>query len=170
MKKNLIGVALSCLMIAGCAKKDKEEETEPVVPVQVAEVQRDSIQRIISADAILYPANQASIMPKISAPVKSFAVNRGDHVRQGETVAVLENRDLAASVAENKGTYESAESAYRTTTAATVPEDTNKAQQDVDAAKEALEAARKLYESRKQLFEQGALARRLVDEANVAYA
>ena len=170
MKKNLIGVALACLMIAGCAKKDKEEETEPVVPVQVAEVQRDSIQRIISADAILYPVNQASIMPKISAPVKSFAVKRGDHVRQGETVAVLENRDLAASVAENKGSYESAESAYRITTAATVPEDTNKAQQDVDAAKEALEAARKLYESRKQLFEQGALARRLVDEANVAYA
>ena len=160
----------ACLVIAGCAKKDKAEEAEPVVPVQVTEVQRGSIQRLVTADAILYPVNQASIMPKISAPVKSFAVNRGDHVRAGEVVAVLENRDLAASVAENKGNFESAEASYRTTTAATLPEDINKAQQDVDAGKETLGAAQKLYESRKQLFEQGALARRLVDEANVAYA
>jgi multidrug efflux pump subunit AcrA (membrane-fusion protein) len=138
--------------------------------VQVAEVQRDSIQRLVTADAILYPVNQASIMPKISAPVKSFSVNRGDHVRQGQVVAVLENRDLAASVAENKGNFESAEAAYRTTTAATLPEDLNKAHQDVDSGRQALEASQKLYESRKQLFEQGALARRLVDEANVAYA
>ena len=170
MKRSHLGVMIACLMIAGCAKKDKAEEAEPVVPVQVAEVQRGSIQRLVTADAILYPVNQASIMPKISAPVKSFAVNRGDHVRAGEVVAVLENRDLAASVAENKGNYESAEASYRTTTAATLPEDVNKAQQDVEAGKETLEAAQKLYESRKQLFEQGALARRLVDEANVAYA
>jgi HlyD family secretion protein len=169
MKRSLV-VGFACLLIAGCAKKEKEAEAEPVVPVQVAGVQRESIQRLISADAILYPVNQASIMPKISAPVKSFSVNRGAHVRQGEVVAVLENRDLAASVAENKGNYESAESAYRTTTTATLPEDINKAHQDVDSSRQALAASEKLYESRKQLFEQGALARRLVDEANVAYA
>ena len=84
-------------------------------------------------------------------------------------VAVLENRDLAASLAENKGLVDQAEATYRITTAATLPEDLNKAQQDVEAAKQALESAQKVYESRKQLFEQGALARRLVDEANVAY-
>jgi multidrug efflux pump subunit AcrA (membrane-fusion protein) len=170
MNRSLTAFTLTCLVFAGCAKKDKEAEVEPVVPVQVAEVQRDSIQRLVTADAILYPVNQASIMPKISAPVKSFSVNRGDHVRQGQVVAVLENRDLAASVAENKGNFESAEAAYRTTTAATLPEDLNKAHQDVDSGRQALEASQKLYESRKQLFEQGALARRLVDEANVAYA
>jgi len=170
MKRRLAGFTAVCLLLASCAKREKEVEAEPVVPVQVADAGRDSIQRIVSADAILYPVNQASLMPKISAPVRSFTVNRGDHVRQGEVVAVLENRDLAASVAENKGNYESAEAAYRTTTAATLPEDINKAHQDVDAAKQALEASQKLYESRKQLFEQGALARRLVDEANVSYA
>jgi len=157
------------IAITGCSSKPKEAETEPVVPVQVAEVKRDSIQRIVSAQAILFPVDQAGVMPKISAPVKTFYVKRGDHVAKGQLLAVLENRDLAAAVGDNKGVYQQAQSALRTTTAATVPEESNKAQQDAQAAKQAMDAAQKVYESRKQLFDQGALARRLVDEANVAY-
>lgn len=140
-----------------------------MVPVQVAEVQQGSIDRIVSASAILYAVDQASVMPKISAPVKTFFVNRGDHVQKDQLLAVLENKDLKAAVSDSKGAFQQAEAALRTTTAATVPEDTTKAQQDVQAAKQAMEAAQKVYESRKQLFEQGALARRLVEEANVAY-
>ncbi|HYL38890.1 MAG TPA: efflux RND transporter periplasmic adaptor subunit [Bryobacteraceae bacterium] len=160
---------IALIALAGCSKQKKEAEEEPVVPVQVAEVTRDSIQRIVTAQAILYPVDQASIMPKISAPVRSFAVNRGDHVTRDQVVAVLENRDLAASVAENRELYTQAQAVQRTTTAATLPEDVTKAQQDVAAAKEAMDAAQKVYQSRRQLLEQGALARRLVDEANVAY-
>jgi multidrug efflux pump subunit AcrA (membrane-fusion protein) len=135
----------------------------------VAEVKQDSIDRIVSASAILYPVDQANVMPKISAPVKTFYVKRGDHVNKDQLLAVLENKDLQAAVGDSKGAYQQAQSAYRTTTAATIPEDTNKAQQDVQASKQAMEAAQKVYESRKLLFDQGALARRLVDEANVAY-
>jgi len=161
---------LAALLVLVCScSKPKEEETEPVVPVQVAEVQQGPIDRIVSASAILYPVDQASVMPKISAPVKTFYVNRGDHVQKDQLLAVLENRDLKAAVTDSKGSFAQAEAALRTTTAATVPEDTTKAQQDVEAAKEAMEADRKVYESRKQLFEQGALARRLVEEANVTY-
>jgi HlyD family secretion protein len=156
--------------LTGCSSKPKEAEAEPVVPVQVAEVKRDSIQRIVTAQGILFPVDQAGVMPKISAPVKTFYVKRGDHVAKGQLLALLENRDLAAAVGDNKGVYQQAQSALRTTTAGTVPEDTNKAQQDAQAAKQAMDAAQKVYESRKQLFDQGALARRLVDESNVAYA
>ncbi len=154
--------------LAGCSKP-KEAETEPVAPVQVADVVREPIQRVIEADAILYPSDQASVGPKISAPVKSFTVHRGDHVAKDQLLATLENRDLVAAVAEAKQLYEQALAAQRNTTGAQLPEDANKARQDVAASKEALDAAQKVYESRKQLFEEGALARRLVDEANVAY-
>jgi multidrug efflux pump subunit AcrA (membrane-fusion protein) len=132
-------------------------------------VQRDSIQRIVSADGILYPEDQASVMPKISAPVKEFKIRRGDHVAKDQLLAILENRDLEAAVAEAKQVYEQAQAAQRATTGGQQPEDTIKARQDVTSLKEARDAAQKVYESRKQLFEQGALARRLVDEANVAY-
>ena len=83
---------------------------------------------------------------------------------------MLENRDLAASVEDAKGAYEQASAALRNTSAASVPDELTKAQADVQAAKQTMEAAQKLLQSREQLFRDGALARRLVDEAAVAYA
>jgi multidrug efflux pump subunit AcrA (membrane-fusion protein) len=109
------------------------------------------------------------VTPKISAPINEFHVNRGDHVTKGQLIAVLESRDLAAAVVEAKGMYEQAQASYRSTTAATLPDEIAKAQADVKSAKQALDAAQKMYESRKELRQQGALAQRLVDEANVAY-
>jgi multidrug efflux pump subunit AcrA (membrane-fusion protein) len=166
MRTLLTLIALAAL--AACSKP-KEAETEPVAPVQVSEVQRSSINRIVSADGILYPQDQASVMPKISAPVKEFKIKRGDHVAKDQLLATLENRDLQAAVAEARQNYEQALAAQRNTTGAQLPEDATKARQDVTSSKEALDAAQKVYESRKQLLEQGALARRLVDESNVAY-
>lgn len=169
MRKIVLLIVLGGLaVLAGC-KKEAEAEKEPVAPVQVTAVARGSIQNLVTGDGIVYPVDQASVVPKISAPIRSFTVKRGDHVAKDQLLATLENRDLEAAVAEARQNYEQAQAAQRTTTAAQIPEDATKAQQDVTANKEALDAAQKVYESRKQLFEQGALARRLVDEANVAY-
>lgn len=159
----------ACLLAAGCTKKE-EKEAEPIVPVQVTAAHEDSIRRIVTADAVLYPQDQASVMPKISAPVQKFLVNRGDHVRQGQVLAVIENRDLAAAALESKGQYEQAQANYRTTSAASIPEAVTKARADVQAAKQALEAAQNLLQSRQELLREGALARRLVDEAQASYA
>ena len=167
-------VARACLLIcllalAACSKKE-DKEAEPVVPVQVTAVRQDSIRRIITADALLFPQNQASIVPKISAPVKKFYVNRGDHVREGQLLAVLENRDLRAAALESKGLSDQAEASYRATSAASLPEQVTTAQANVQAAKETLDAAQKLLANREKLFHDGALARKLVDDAQVAYA
>ena len=160
------------LLLAGCSskKEDAAKEEEPVRPVELAEVKRDSIDRIIGVDGILRALNQSGVTPKISAPVNRFLVNRGDHVRQGQLVAVLENRDLAAAVADAKGAVDQAEATLRNVSNASVPDELSKAQADVTAARQTVEAAQKLLESRQQLLQQGAIARRLVDEAGVAYA
>ncbi|MBV9158143.1 MAG: efflux RND transporter periplasmic adaptor subunit [Acidobacteriaceae bacterium] len=167
-------LALACLLLlAGCSGKPKTEgdaggESQPATPVQVATAKRDAIQHIITAEAILYPVKQASIVPKISAPVQRFLVQRGDHVREGQLLAVLENRDLAAAAQESKDLYQQAQAAYQTTSAATMPEDLTKAQTDVQSARQTLDAATKVYENRQTLLREGALAQKLVDDAKVA--
>jgi len=97
-------------------------------------------------------------------------VNRGDHVKQGQLLAVLENRDLVASAAESKAGVDQAESNLRATEGATVPEAVVKAQTDLEAARESRDAAKRVLDSREQLFKDGALAGKLVDDAQVAYA
>jgi HlyD family secretion protein len=163
-----VGLPALCGAIIACSAPEPPE-AEPVVPVQVAESRQSTVERVVTAEGILYPYTQSAIMPKISSPVREFYVNRGDRVRAGQLLAVLENKDLAAARAENQGLYMQAEAAYRNTTAASLPEEMEKAKLDTQAGRQALDAAEKLYESRKQLLTEGAIARRLVDEANVAY-
>jgi multidrug efflux pump subunit AcrA (membrane-fusion protein) len=158
-------VILSC----GCSKKEEPDAAAPA-PVQVTAVKQDTIRRTVTGDGVLFARDQAGVMPKISAPIQRLLVQRGDHVKEGQLLAVLESRDLAAAVAESRAQLQQAEANLRSTEAASVPESVFKAQTDVEAAKQSEEAARKILDSRRGLFEQGALARRLVDEAQVAYA
>jgi len=154
------------LVMAGCSSKGSPE-TEPLVSVQAIHVSRSEIEQEVTAEAVLYPLHQATIVPKISAPVRKFYVNRGDHVRAGQLLAVLENRDLAAAVAENKGAYEQAEANYESTSASNLPEQVQKAQAAVKSAKASFNAAQQLYESSKKLYQQGALAGKQLNQAEV---
>jgi HlyD family secretion protein len=157
-------------LLAGCGRKQAEggEESEAPTHVLVEAASRGAIDRVVEADAVLYPVNQANVTSKISAPVKRFLANRGDHVRAGQLVAQLENGDLAAAAAESQQQYEQAQAQYQNVSGATVPEDRTKAQADVQAAQQAFDAAKKLYDSRVELQREGALAQKLVDDAKVA--
>ncbi len=169
MPGKLLPMAVLVLLASACAKKE-EKAAEAPAPVQVTAVTQNTIRRTIAGDGALFPLDQANVMPKVTAPVQKFYVNRGDHVKQGQLLAVLENRDLVAAAAESKGGVAQAESNFRATQGATVPEAVVKAQTDVDSAREARDAAKKVVDSREQLFKQGALAGKLLDDAQVAYA
>ncbi len=148
--------------------KKEAAEAEPPTPVQVDDVTRGPIDLIVNGDAVLYPFNQANVTSKISAPVRRVLVNQGDHVKAGQLLAALENRDLAASAEESKSQLDQAQAAFQTMSGATVPEDRTKSQADVESAQQSLAAAKTLYDNRVELQKQGALAQKLVDDAKVA--
>jgi HlyD family secretion protein len=168
-RAGVVLLSAAALVMTACSKQEKAE-TEAPPPVQVTAVTQATIHRVVSADGVLYPIDQASVMPKISAPVQKFLVNRGDQVKAGQLLAELENRDLTAGLAEGQGALDEAQSNLRATSDATVPESVVKAQTDVDAARETAQAARRVLESRQQLLKEGALAQRQVDEAQVGHA
>ncbi len=157
-------LACALLLTIACSSEKKEE---PEVTVQVAPVEKTTIEHTVTAQAILFPKQQAAIVPKISAPVQKFLVNRGSRVRQGQLLAVLENRDLAAAVQDTKGTYDQQQASYETTTGASLPEEIQKAEADLQQAQQALDAQEKVFQSRQQLFEQGALPRKELDQSRV---
>src|SRR5438477_1374962 len=164
----LLVIAVCFLTLAACSKK--EPEIVPEVSVQVAPAKMGDVSRIVSAEAVVFPLQQAVIAPKISSTIKSFSVQRGAHVRKGQLLAALENRDLSAVAAQSKGEYEQAEASYVTSTASSIPEQIQKAELDAASSKAAAEAQQKILDSRKELFQQGALPRRELDAAEVALA
>jgi len=161
-------VGICSILLAGCGgAKPEAADVESPMPVQVETVRKGPIDHIITADAVLYPVNQANVTAKISAPVKRVLVNRGDHVKAGEVLIELETADLAATANESKSLYDQSQAALQTVTGATVVEDKAKAQTDLESARQVLEAAQKVYDSRAALQRQGALAQRQVDDAKV---
>ena len=151
---------------AGCRKNEAVAPT--LVEVQATVAHQGPITEHITADAILSPLAQAAIAPKISAPVKEFFVQRGSKVTKGQLLATLENRDLAAAVADNQGSYDAAQAEYQTATKAVVPEEAQKAKLDLAQAKATLNLNEQIVQSRKRLFAEGAIPGRDLDTAQAA--
>jgi HlyD family secretion protein len=158
-------VLFSIFLVAGCKK---EESPAPEVTVQAEHPEQGEISEHIIADAILAPMAQAAIVPKITAPVKKFLVQRGAKVKEGQLLAVLENADLTAAAQDNQGSYEAAQAAYATATKAQVPEDAQKAELDYAQAKANLDLNTSIVNGRKQLFAEGAIPGRDLDTAQAA--
>src|ERR1700747_211198 len=58
----------------GCSS---EKPAEPTVGVQVVPVKKTTIEQTVTSEAVLFPLAQSAIVPKISAPIKAFSLNRG---------------------------------------------------------------------------------------------
>jgi HlyD family secretion protein len=153
-------------LLSGCKKT--EEVAPPEVSVQAEKVERKPLTEYVSGEAILMPRAQAAIVPKISAPIKKFLVQRGARVKKGELLAVLENADLAAAVQDSQGALKQADASYATTTKAGVIEDLQKAQLDLAQAKANLDLQQSIVDARQSLLQQVAIPRRDLDTAQAA--
>ena len=156
--------------VCGCAKRD-DKEPEPVVPVQVTAVRQDSIRRIITADAVLFPRDQASLTPKISAPVRRFLrePRRSRNVRanfwRSSRTGISRRRQPPARGSSNRRSRPIAP-----LHGASVPEEVNKAQADVRAAQQTLDAAKNCWTAAKNCSRKVRWRSKLVDEAQVSFA
>lgn len=150
---------LATLALFGCSPKNAGEAA-PTVTVQVATAEKEAIESKVTADATLFPRDQAAIVPKISAPVKAFFVDRGSHVKAGQILAELEDSDLLGAYTENQGGYQQAEASYHAAL--------EKAAQDLAVAKEELNLQQKTYDSRVSLYQQGAVSAKDVADAKIA--
>src|SRR5262249_26517510 len=146
-----------------------EEEVAPVVTVDVAPVLSSQIQRTIRVQGLLYPTQQAAIVPKITAPIRKVYVEKGERVKAGQLLVELENSDLAGTAHEAEAAYAAAQATYETTGRAAVPEEAQKAELDVQSAKTAMDAAQTVYENRQQLFREGAIAQKDVNDSQVNF-
>jgi HlyD family secretion protein len=152
-------LVLSFFSVGGCSTKEAADQP-PTVSVQAVAVQDAPIQGKVSTDAILYPREQAAIVPKITGPVRKFYVDRGSPVHRGQLLAELENQDLAGAVTENQGGFQQAEANYQTAL--------QRADQDLKLAKEQLDSQQKISDSRQSLYQQGAISAKEVDDAQIA--
>ena len=79
----LLGSVVALGLVASGCSKGGEVEAAPTVTVQVGAAENQTIERKVSAEGTLYPLEQSAIVPKISAPVRKFYVEKGSKVHAG---------------------------------------------------------------------------------------
>lgn len=168
--QTLFSVALltATLPLTACSGGNSISDSAPTPAVQIETAKTEPIEDIVQALGILYPIHQASLSPKISAPVEKFYVNRGSRVHRGELLARLSNQDLQAGVVSARGSYDQARANYESTTTSTLPEEIQTAEAAVQDARTDLDQQQRLYESETNLYKQGAIARKQLDATGVA--
>jgi RND family efflux transporter MFP subunit len=116
----------------------KELAQGPVI--QVAKIELAPVNRLVSLPAEVRAEQKAVLYAKVSGYVKEVLVERGDRVRKGQKLAVLESPDLEAQVASAE-----AELTFRRQAKARVERLASSGRvsvQDREAAEEAVKIAR----------------------------
>lgn len=168
MRSFFLFCASALLLLTGCKKAADDAAPPPAVSVTMAHPSLGPISDEIAADAILAPLSQAAIAPRVSAPILREYVQRGAHVRRGQLLVSLDDRDLRGAALESAGAVTAARANLTATADATVPDDLRKAELDVAQLQAARDVAVRTAAERRELFRQGALSGRDADTAFAA--
>ncbi len=156
--RRVLSLVLPCCLLAGCHSGDVEKKT--VVDVEVQKAMSSDVLLTITAPATIFGRAEARISARITAPVQKLIAHKGDEVKKGQLLAVLDSSDLRAQAADAEATLSSAQASLERTKGGTIPADLIRAHSDLEAKAAALQLAQKVYDKRKGLYEQGAIAER----------
>jgi RND family efflux transporter MFP subunit len=111
----LCGLAGAALL-AGCKSSAPPPATIPTVPV--ATVGKATLANNLTLTAEFLPYQDVDVMAKVAGYVKTISVDIGDHVQQGQVLAVLEAPEIQSDVARAKAGVAAAEANIVTAQAA----------------------------------------------------
>jgi RND family efflux transporter MFP subunit len=100
--KRFLALVIPILMTAGCSRQETahgaKASQQPATPVQVETVTVSPIADIYRASGTVRARQVAAIAAKIPANILEVRVRAGDHVKAGQTLIVLDRRDLEANL------------------------------------------------------------------------
>lgn len=147
------------MWIARTSSEAGAQDTPPadnnVVTVAVAPVERGNIANSLKISGEFKPFQDVDVHAKVAGYIKTISVDVGDHVREGQTLAILEVPELAAQLA-------GADAAARR-----AKEEIGRAQGDLERAKSSHAAAHSAYSRLNDAAKtrQGLVAQQELDDA-----
>lgn len=122
------------------------------VVVQTLTPQRRDLAKSLALPANVSPQSQATIYAKVPGYLKSMAADKGDSVREGQLLAVIDAPEIAQQYQQAEADYHIKHVTYERLHTAWKNNPDVVAKQDVDVAEAAADAARYLRDSKKTLL------------------
>jgi RND family efflux transporter MFP subunit len=153
----LLPLAIVILTTAGCSQHEARVAAagaeQSVADVQVETIADSEIADIYQASGSVRAHYSAAIAAKIAASIVEVRVQTGDHVQAGQTLIVLDRRDLEANLRRSEAARAEAESAIDETESA------------ITAARANLELARVTHKRFQDLLANASVSQPELDES-----
>jgi RND family efflux transporter MFP subunit len=133
--------------------REPSQATEGVPRVQVLKVQRRDIRQTLTLPANISPWYQATLYGKVSGYVKWIGFDKGDVVKKGELLAVLDAPEIEDQYKQADADYQIKKVTYERYLSVWQDNHDMIAKQDVDVAKAAAESAKHQRDSRRTLLD-----------------
>lgn len=110
----ILALALAAPLLVGCqgAQTEAAAETPPQIPVEVAPATRAEMLARYGGTATLEAEADAEVIAREGGEVVRVLVEEGDRVREGQTLAVLDGRQLRLEAAQARAQFAKAERDY----------------------------------------------------------
>jgi membrane fusion protein, multidrug efflux system len=118
------GIAMLALVLSACApdgvagdktekEKDEKAKAEAAIPVEISVPTRGEMLAMYSGTATLEAEADAEVIAKVGGEVRRIDVEEGDHVRAGQVLAQLDDRQLRLQAAQTRAARAKAERDFK---------------------------------------------------------
>ncbi|WP_419781473.1 efflux RND transporter periplasmic adaptor subunit [Maridesulfovibrio sp.] len=97
MRNKLIFLILTMMLLPGC--KEEVLVEQPVRPVRVMKISDRNAPELRKFPGKVKATREATLAFRVSGQIERFNVKEGDFVKKGQVIAVLDQRDFQASIA-----------------------------------------------------------------------
>ncbi len=153
---------------ASTTDSEAPAESEVVVSVRTAKVERQTVSAEVSAVGTIFPVRQAAVSSNTSGQIRGLQILKDKFVRKGELLAKINTSDLEAQKREAEATLKEARLNVQALRRSTIPQAEIQVAKDLRDARAAVENARNLYDRRKDLYDKGGIALKDVEEARLS--
>ena len=168
----LIGFAVWYFLFqsGNSADQTTADEENIVVSVQTATVKTDTISADATAVGTIYPLEQATVGSNINGLIVEMPLLKNQLVKRGQVIARIDTRDLQAQRAEAVSALNEARINLQTLRKSTIPAAEAQNQKSLADAKAAVDNASALVSRRKFLYENGGIALKDLQDAQLQLA
>ncbi len=124
---------------------------------------------ILNATGYIIAAHKIELASKVSGRVAWIGVEKGDRVKQGQTLVRLEDEEFRARLTEAQGQLGMLKARLEALENGSRPEETARSQADVEQVRADMENARVSLNRTRSLVEQGLQSKQTLDDAQARY-
>jgi len=164
----LFSMVLILFMTTGCKAKSEEEAAEEIrKPVKVIEIEERLNTKKLEYIGIVVPEEMKKIGFKTSGKIASIKVDKGQEVKKGDTLALLDTKELSLALEAAQAAKVGAEAQYMKAVNGATDEDLELAASNVVKAQKAYEFAKDSLDKAKKLYEGGGISKQDLDAAEL---